>query len=87
MIICRKVWFQHISYIAPEAQRHISDRRFDHRVTGSSRTVTCALEIGLKCAFNSEHCITRTTETKKLMNASVRNFVSSLLQNQTCQKL
>jgi len=59
MIICRKVRFQHISYRdAPEAQRHVSDRWLGRRATsGSGRTVGCASEIGLKCAFNYEHCI------------------------------
>jgi len=57
MIICRKIRFQHISYRdAPKAQRHVSDRRLGRRATsGSGRTVGCASEIGLKCAFNSEH--------------------------------
>jgi len=57
MIICRKVWFQHISYRdAPEAQRHVSDRRLGRRATsGSGGTVGCASEIGLKYALNSEH--------------------------------
>jgi len=57
MIICRKVQFQHISYRdAPEAQRHVSDRRLGRRATsGSGGAVGYASEIGLKCAFNSEH--------------------------------
>jgi len=60
MMICRKVWFQHISYRdAPEAQRYVSNRRLGRRATsGSGRTVDCALEIGLKCTFNSEHWFT-----------------------------
>jgi len=50
MKISRKVWFQHISYRdAPEAQRHVSDRRIGRRATsGRGRTVGYASEIGLK---------------------------------------
>jgi len=56
MIICRKVRLQHISYRdAPEAQGHVSDRRFGRQaMSGNGRTVGCASEIGLKCVFNSE---------------------------------
>jgi len=55
----------------------VSDRRLGHRaMSGSGRTVGCASEIGLKCAFNSEHWT-----IKKNRGIIVKNFRNFLFED------